>query len=195
MWSWQFWSSIFDIRTIYLDFLSPIVISLILIFYQCNYLFADVCVFHSFPSSLLCMQSGSLLCVLSPVIRLLPFLRLSLTRQKATCGMTGPTGLTLTALSNFIFLWGEKCQQLVKSKTIWIPSMGNFVWVCVTVVVVFLFYTAFKVWPGRLGGAEMLLGQMLVSLVYCQIIITVLWLCFGNRQPMKMFGTTCYADA
>lgn len=64
-----------------------------------------------------------------------------------------------------------------------------------TVVVVFLFYTAFRVWPGRLGGAEMLLGQMLVSLVYCQIIITVLWLCFGNRQPMKMFGTTCYADA
>lgn len=64
-----------------------------------------------------------------------------------------------------------------------------------SVVVVFLFYTAFKVWPHRLGGAEMLLGQMLVSLVYCQIIITVLWLCFGNRQPMKMFGTTCYADA
>lgn len=44
----------------------------------------------------------------------------------------------------------------------------------------------------ELGGAEMLLGQLLVSSVYCHIVITVLRLCFGNEQLMKMFGTTCH---
>lgn len=46
----------------------------------------------------------------------------------------------------------------------------------------------------RLGGVEMLLGQTLVSSLYCHIVITVLRFCFGNRQLMKMFGTTCHAD-
>lgn len=37
----------------------------------------------------------------------------------------------------------------------------------------------------RLGGAEMLSGQLVVSWVYCHLIITVPWLCFGNKQLMK----------
>ncbi len=69
------------------------------------------------------LQPGAPLCVLPPLIRLLPFLRLSLTRQKATWGMAGPTWLTLAALVSPIFiLLGKNCWQLISR---WISSTGN----------------------------------------------------------------------
>lgn len=107
---------------IYWDF-CPIVISLMLIHYQSNYLFADMwvcCVFPEQPS----LQSGSPLCVLPPMIRLLPFLRLSLTRQKATWGMTGPTWLTWALLASAVlFSCVENCWQLING---WLSSVGYF---------------------------------------------------------------------
>lgn len=131
-------------------------------------------------------QSGSPLCVLPPMIRLLPFLRLSLTRQKATWGMTGTTWLTLAALASAMSSsCVENCWQLING---WISSVGySFVFV--------FFHKGHTVLLSQTGWIWDVAGQLLVSSVYCRIIITVLWLCFGNRQLMKMFGTTCHADA
>lgn len=130
------------------------------------------------------LQAASPLPVLPPVIRLLPFLRLSLTRQKATWGMTGqPDWLTSAALGLAIsFSCAQTCWRVINE---WTSSPGS---------PVFFINVSTHCCRLRLGGAAMLLGQLLVRAVYCRIVITVLWLCFGNKQLMKMFGTTCHAS-
>lgn len=180
------------LRCMYSIFVFPIVISFIWVSYQNNYLPTDMCMLCLFHSFLSCRPCS--LAVLSSLyalmIRLLPFLRLSLMRQKATWGMTGPTWLTLAALASAIsFFFAENRRQLITVKK---SSMGH------SLFYLFIFFIKKRVIQCcslKLGGAEMLSGQLLVSLVYCHIIITVLWLCFGNRQLMKTFGTTCHADA
>lgn len=100
---------------------SPSHLMLILIHYQSSCLSADTwvcCVFLEQPS----LQSGSPLCVLPPMIRLLPFLRLSLTRRKATWEMTGPAWLTLAALALAILLSClETCRPIMNG---WMSSRG-----------------------------------------------------------------------
>ena len=181
-------------------FLSPVVLSLIWLYYQTCYLFAEVCVCvcvcYCFPSvrpcSLAPLSSSStptsplhLLLLFSAcshlTIRLLPFLRLSLTRQKATWGMTGPTWLTLAAVASAGSILMLTTHDHVEN------HQGPF---CLVV-----YGERSRCSSALISGAEMLPGQTLVSVVSCRLIIAVLWLCFGNRQLVKMFGTSCHADA
>lgn len=178
-----------DDCTVYLFFpllshLSELVIRTIIFLQICV-----CCVCSTLSHAAVLFSLAALSSLYALMIRLLPFLRLSLMRQKATWGMTGPTWLTLAALASAMsFSFAENRWQLIMVKK---SSMGHS-----------LFYSFFffkiriiQCSSLKLGGAEMLSGQLLVSLVYCHIIITVLWLCFGNRQLMKTFGTTCHADA
>lgn len=76
-----------------------------------GYMSVVVCCFFSWSAVVAVCLSFPLLCFVCLMIRLLPFLRLSLMRQKATWGMTGPTWLTLLALaSNF-----SPCGKLLRS--------------------------------------------------------------------------------